>query len=78
MWESVYFTACIVNEYLDWAILFHFIYFEESLLGSTTIRFPEGPVTIKTLYEWYDNGVWVPRVVVSEASDAATATKTEQ
>lgn len=52
--------------------------FEESLLGSTTIRFPEGPVTIKTLYEWYDNGVWVPRVVVSEASDAAIASKTEQ
>ena len=44
--------------------------YELSLFGTTTIRFPpDEPLTIKTVYEWlHPDGKWIPRVVVTEAS----------
>ena len=43
--------------------------YELSLFGTTTIRFPDEPLTIKTVYEWlYPDGKWIPRVVVTDAS----------
>eukprot|EP00040_Diaphanoeca_grandis_P026240 m.146783 g.146783 ORF g.146783 m.146783 type:complete len:351 (-) comp30499_c2_seq1:114-1166(-) len=39
--------------------------YEEKLFGSTTIRFPDEPVTLRTIYEWLqDDGTWEKRVVV--------------
>lgn len=39
------------------------------LRGTCTIRFPDEPLTIKTVYEWLgDDGVWRPRLVVTDAS----------
>eukprot|EP00035_Acanthoeca_spectabilis_P037870 m.48094 g.48094 ORF g.48094 m.48094 type:complete len:392 (-) comp8897_c1_seq2:852-2027(-) len=42
--------------------------------GKTTIRFPDEPVTLRTIYEWLaDDGTWIPRVVVGyEQPSAAT------
>ena len=40
------------------------------LFGSTTIRFPDGPITLRTIYEWLqaDGETWVKRKVVGYAN----------
>eukprot|EP00117_Sycon_ciliatum_P025872 scpid75352/ scgid21375/ Probable rhodanese domain-containing dual specificity protein phosphatase len=44
--------------------------YETQLFGSSTIRFPDEPLTLGTLFEWLqdDGKTWVKRVVVSKAS----------
>lgn len=43
--------------------------YEVELFGSTTIRFPDGPITLRTIYEWLqaDGETWVKRKVVGYA-----------
>ena len=40
------------------------------LFGSTTIRFPDEPITLRTIYEWLqaDGETWVKRKVVGYAN----------